>query len=129
MNTWIRRTLSAAWIGLGYMLSPISWWNDLFFNFPIAYGFGYLVSAIAPGWFLPATIVGYWLSNVVGIVMMQMGIVDWVAGDRPRNWRRELWWGIGGSTVYSIAIALLAYFQILPLPDLGGAIALHSPDG
>jgi hypothetical protein len=26
------------------MLSPLSWWNDLFFNLPIALLFGYLVS-------------------------------------------------------------------------------------
>ncbi|MFS8793456.1 MULTISPECIES: hypothetical protein [unclassified Synechococcus] len=29
---------------LGFMLSPLSWWNDLFFNLPIAYGLGYLCS-------------------------------------------------------------------------------------
>lgn len=22
-------------LGIGYMLSPLSWWNDLFFNLPI----------------------------------------------------------------------------------------------
>ncbi len=31
-------------LGIGYMLSPLSWWNDLFFNLPIALLFGYLVS-------------------------------------------------------------------------------------
>jgi len=33
---------------LGFMLSPFSWWNDLFFNLPIAYGFGYLCSLWQP---------------------------------------------------------------------------------
>ncbi|MGJ3254268.1 MAG: hypothetical protein ACFE0J_24510, partial [Elainellaceae cyanobacterium] len=51
-------------VGLGYMLSPLSWWNDLFFNLPIAYGFGYLMSWFYPDWFFPSTVVGYWLSNV-----------------------------------------------------------------
>jgi hypothetical protein len=57
-------------VGVGYLLSPLSWWNDLFFNFPIAWAFGYGINGLHPGWFVPATITGYWLSNVLGMVMM-----------------------------------------------------------
>lgn len=119
----IRKTAIALWVGLGYLLSPLSWWNDLFFNLPIAYGFGYAIALVAPDWFLAATVVGYWLSNVLGIVMMQTGVTGWVAGDRPRNWRRELLWSLGGATIYSLAIALLVYWHLLPLPDLTAAAA------
>lgn len=35
----IKRSLSAT---VGYLLSPFSWWNDLYINFPIAYGMAYL---------------------------------------------------------------------------------------
>jgi len=71
-------------LGIGYMLSPLSWWNDLFFNLPIALLFGYLVSWMNPDWFLPFTIVGYWLSNVLGIVMMQMGAMDMFLGQEQQ---------------------------------------------
>jgi hypothetical protein len=27
---------SGALVSIGYMLSPLSWWNDVFFNLPIA---------------------------------------------------------------------------------------------
>ena len=29
---------------VGYLLSPLSWWNDLYFNIPIAYATAWLVS-------------------------------------------------------------------------------------
>ena len=112
---WLR---GGFWTGLGYMLSPLSWWNDVFFNLPIAYAFGYLVSWLNGDWFLPGTVAGYWLSNVIGIVMMQVGITDVVQGDRQRNLKRDVIWGVVGSTVYSVVIVLLARWNILPLPDL-----------
>ena len=28
---------------VGYLLSPLCWWNDLIINLPIAYGFDYMV--------------------------------------------------------------------------------------
>ncbi|KZL51138.1 MULTISPECIES: hypothetical protein [Cyanophyceae] len=103
-------------VGIGYMLSPLSWWNDIFFNLPIALLFGYLVSWAKPNWFLPFTIIGYWLSNVLGIVMMQMGTMDMFLTEEERNLKRDLLLGLGGSTVYTIVVALLVYFHILEIP-------------
>ncbi|MEM9245962.1 MAG: hypothetical protein AAGA67_09510 [Cyanobacteria bacterium P01_F01_bin.153] len=116
-QTIVRWLRGSFWAGLGYMLSPLSWWNDVFFNLPIAYAFGYCVSWLNHDWFLPGTVVGYWLSNVIGIVMMQVGITDVAWGDRPRNLRRDILWGIVGSTIYSIVIVLLAHWDMLSLPD------------
>lgn len=104
-------------MGVGYMLSPLSWWNDVVFNLPIALVFGYLVSWAKPEWFLPFTLIGYWISNVLGIVMMQMGAMDMIQGDQPRNLKRDLWLGLGGSTLYTGVIAALVYFHVLAIPD------------
>ncbi|MEB3104243.1 MAG: hypothetical protein VKN17_00515, partial [Cyanobacteriota bacterium] len=30
-------------IGVGWLLSPLCWWNDLVINLPLAYGFARLV--------------------------------------------------------------------------------------
>ena len=103
-------------VGIGYMLSPLSWWNDIFFNLPIALLFGYLVSWAKPNWFLPFTVIGYWLSNVLGIVMMQMGAMDMFIKEEKRNLKRDLLLGLGGSTVYTVVVALLVYFHILEIP-------------
>jgi hypothetical protein len=114
---WVKRLRGTFWLGLGYLLSPLSWWNDLIFNFPLAYGFAYLVTWGHRDWFWTATVVGYWFSNVLGMVMMQWGATDILFTDQPRNWKRELWLGLASSTAYTLAIAGLVYFHILNLPD------------
>jgi hypothetical protein len=113
----LKKLWNAFIFGLGYMLSPLSWWNDLFFNLPIAYVFGYAVSWAVPGWFIPATIAGYWLSNVLGIVLMQMGALDMFYEQREKSLKRELLIGFGTSTLYTVAIVALVYFHILEIPD------------
>lgn len=90
-----------ALVGIGYMLSPLSWWNDLVFNLPIALMFGYSVSWLNSHWFIPGTILGYWISNVLGMVMMQFGAVDLLMADENRNTGRDLWIGFGGATLYT----------------------------
>ncbi len=102
---------------LGYLLSPLCWWNDLVFNLPVAYGFGYLCSLIFPSFLVPGAIAGYWLSNVVGILLMQAGLLDVVQKEaQERNVKKELLIGVVSSTVYTIAIVLLLQLKILETP-------------
>jgi hypothetical protein len=58
---------------IGFMLSPLSWWNDAFVNFPLAIGFGWLVALAFEPAFEPAVVFGYWLTNVLGLVLMHKG--------------------------------------------------------
>ncbi len=115
--SWLIKLRGSVIVGIGYMLSPLSWWNDLVFNLPIALAVGYAVSWVIPDWFLPGTIVGYWLSNVLGIVMMQFGVVDIVHGENPRNLRRELLVGIVSSTLYSLIVTALVLLHVVELPN------------
>ncbi len=102
---------------LGWALSPLCWWNDLIFNLPIAYGFGYLCHWVSPNLFVPGAIGGYWLSNVVGILLMQAGFLDVVQGQTgERNLKKELLTGIATSTLYTAAIVLLLHFKVLETP-------------
>jgi hypothetical protein len=106
-------------VGLGFMLSPLSWWNDLFFNLPIAYFFGYVCAQFSASLFFPCAIAGYWLSNVLGILLMQLGILDVVQEQsKERNLKKELLMGLASSTVYTVIILLLLKFNILTTPDL-----------
>ena len=59
---------------IGFLLSPLSWWNDLFINFPIAYACACAVNFIYKGSFLSAFIVSYWLTNVLGFALLQKGL-------------------------------------------------------
>ena len=98
---------------IGYLLSPLCWWNDLIFNLPIAYGFGRLIACLHADFFLPAAMVGYWLSNLVGILLMQFGT-------------KELINGLLSSTVYTLVILVLIHFQVLEMPLLS-SITTFSP--
>ncbi|MBD2775942.1 hypothetical protein [Iningainema tapete] len=99
---------------LGYLLSPLCWWNDLLFNLPIAYGFGYVCSFFNPKLLLPCVIIGYWLSNVVGIILMQAGTMD-VFQNQPkeRNLKKELFTGLVTSTIYTLVVLALIQLKIV----------------
>jgi|GEM_PF-417952 hypothetical protein len=104
---------------IGYLLSPLCWWNDLFFNLPVAYGFGYLCSLFSHDLLMPCTILGYWLSNIAGILLMQAGAVDvFQTHAQERNLKRELFMGLASSTCYTLIILCLIHFQILSSPVL-----------
>ena len=103
-------------VSLGYMLSPLSWWNDLFFNLPIALAFGYGVSWMNPDWFIPGTVMGYWLSNVLGMMMMQFGAVEIFLPEDKQSTTRDLWIGFGSATLYTLVVAVLIYYHVLDVP-------------
>ena len=103
---------------LGYLLSPLCWWNDLLFNLPIAYGFGYGCSLLSPKLLLPCSIIGYWLSNIVGILLMQFGSKDIFQKEPQHNLKKELITGLISSTAYTLLIMLLIHLKILDSPIL-----------
>ncbi len=104
---------------VGYLLSPLCWWNDLVFNLPIAYFFGYICSLLSPKLLLPCAIIGYWLSNIIGILLMQAGAMD-VLQNQPqqRDLKKELFTGLVSSTVYTLVILALIQLKILDTPAL-----------
>ena len=114
---------------VGYLLSPLCWWNDLIFNLPIAYGFGALCNWVYPGALLPGAIAGYWLSNIVGILMMQFGAIDVMQqatqaeakSTQPRSLKQELLTGIVTSTIYTLIVLALVQLKILDAPNLFGS--------
>jgi len=86
------------------------------FNLPVAYGFGYISGFISPNFFLGGTIAGYWLSNLVGFLFMQLGAGDvWQDRTQPRNLGKELLVGIATSTVYTLAILAVVQLKIVDI--------------
>ena len=102
---------------IGFLLSPLSWWNDAFINLPIALVFGWLVSAPFTGElkatvFRAAVIAGYWLTNVLGLVLLHKGARQLVASNDPApssNLRRD----ILISLAYTLLIVVLIKFGVL----------------
>ncbi|HEY9834179.1 MAG TPA: hypothetical protein V6D26_26750 [Stenomitos sp.] len=119
LKVWFKKLRGGFLLILGFLLSPLSFWNDLFFNLPIAYGFGYICSWFNPNLLLPCAIAGYWISNILGILLMQVGAVD-VFQEQPkeRNLKKELLMGLVSSAVYTLVILALIQFKILEAPVL-----------
>jgi len=103
---------------LGFLLSPLCWWNDLIFNLPIAYGFGYLCELGVKGGLMPGAIAGYWLSNVVGLVLMQavclfFPMLHGISGLKNSSCSQRFL----SSTAFTVLVCLLVHWQILDLSN------------
>src|SRR5207245_5181818 len=98
-----KRKMKGGLVGfIGFMLSPLSWWNDLFVNVPLAVAFAWLVSLFYPPAFKPAVVVGYWLTNVLGFVLLHKGAQQMLS-DQPKAYRRrELARNLAISLLYTL---------------------------
>ena len=98
---------------VGFMLSPLSWWNDLFVNVPIAIAFAWVVSLFYRPAFDACVVLGYWLTNVLGFMLMHKGAQK-VLSDSDRKYsRRDLVRDVGVSLLYTALIVALIKFGVL----------------
>ncbi len=98
---------------IGYMLSPLSWWNDLFVNVPLALVFAWLVSLFYKPAFGVSLVLGYWLTNVLGFILMHKGAQQMFAKGTKTYSRRDLLKDIGVSLLYTLVIVALVKFGVL----------------
>src|SRR5215831_13658511 len=97
---WKRRITGGFLVVVGFMLSPLSWWNDLFVNVPLALAFAWVVSWFYRPAFEACLIVGYWLTNVLGFVLMHKGAQRMLT-EKGRYSRRDLVRDVGISLLYT----------------------------
>lgn len=102
---------------VGFVLSPLSWWNDLLVNVPLAFAFATVVGVFDRGLFLPALVVGYWLTNVLGFVMLHVGAVDALDEDHEPYTRRALATDLLLSIGYTILVVGLVEVGLLAYPE------------
>lgn len=102
---------------IGFILSPLSWWNDLFVNIPIAYVFGFLFGLISKSLFLPFMIIGYWITNILGVILMHKGISDVFSEIERKYTRKELLKDLVISILYTLVIVILVMLGILKFPS------------
>jgi len=116
---------------LGWLLSPLTFWNDVFINIPFAYLCASLVFRLAhfdasaslginPELsrrvdFLPMVMVIYWFSNILGIAMIYFS--GRAIAREVGCWKDVVLKTVLTILVYSIVLVLLHNFGILkPLP-------------
>lgn len=123
--TWKRKATGGLLAFIGYMLSPLSWWNDAFVNVPLALAFAWIVElfyklsvggqdhARARAVFGASWILGYWLTNVLGFVLMHKGAAKMLSDEEKKySWRNALR-DIGISLLYTALIVLLLKLGIV----------------
>ena len=101
-----RRLGSGVLAVIGYLLSPLSWWNDPFINLPLAWLFASLVSLASHRLFAPAMVLGYWLTNIAGLLLMAQGTAGLTANPKATG-KRRLILSLLAATGYTLVIVLL----------------------
>jgi hypothetical protein len=118
---WKRRVSGGVMAAAGYMLSPLSWWNDAFVNLPLAYIFAWIVSRFYRPAFEVSLVLGYWLTNVLGLILMRKGAQEAVSKKQKWYSRRELALDVAVSLAYTALIVVLLRQQVLkPIEDYLG---------
>jgi len=110
---WKQKFSGGILAGIGFMLSPLSWWNDLVVNLPIALAFAWVASLFYKPAFEACVIVGYWLTNVLGFVLMHKGAQKMLSKENRKYSRRDLMRDLGISLLYTVLILLLLKLGIL----------------
>ena len=104
---------------IGYLLSPLSWWNDPFVNIPLAYGVGLACGLVSRRLFVPAMVAAYWLTNIAGLVLFHRGAALVRAPKGRSSKRRTIATYCAVSAGYTAIILLLVRFGVLRLPQKG----------
>ncbi len=111
---WKRKFHGSLLAFIGYLLSPLSWWNDAFVNLPLAVAFGWVVSLFYPPAFGASVILGYWLTNLLGFVLLHKGARQMLPDEKlaPRP-RQALARDLVVSLVYTALIVILVRLKII----------------
>ncbi|MFH1071858.1 MAG: hypothetical protein V1743_00335 [Nanoarchaeota archaeon] len=113
-----KRALKKAFHGflftVGFLLSPLSWWNDVFVNIPLAYAFAVPFSLLRVDFFLPAFVIGYLLTNILGLLLLHHGIQGIFAMKRDR---RRILKDVLIALIYTALIVLLVVLGVIRSPQ------------
>lgn len=95
---------------VGFILSPLTWWNDLLINLPIAW----LMASVFPrSCFEPAVITSYWLTNIIGLLLMHSSGKAMLHGKvKPLTWR-TFGGFMGWTSAYSLLFWLLMHLGLI----------------
>jgi hypothetical protein len=115
---WKRKVSGGVLATIGYMLSPLSWWNDLFVNVPLAVAFAWVVSFFYAPAFGSCCVLGYWLTNVLGFVLMHKGAQQILTEKARKYSRRDVLRDVGVSLLYTgVIVALVKLGVLKPVGD------------
>ncbi len=97
---------------IGWVLSPLSWYNDPVVNIPLSYAVACLVALFNESLFLPAFVAAYLASNILGLVLLHLGAEEAIKGEAVLT-RDKLLKSIVVSAVYTALVVTLFYLGIV----------------
>lgn len=66
MRPFIRNTV----FFVGWVLSPLTFWNDAFVNIPLSYLMANILVRLIKADFLWLVLISYWITNILGVYLM-----------------------------------------------------------
>ncbi|MCE4602176.1 MAG: hypothetical protein F7C08_01060 [Desulfurococcales archaeon] len=100
----VKRLIGASIASIGFILSPVSWWNDALVNIPLALGMAKTVSHLTGLDVGLLFAMFYWATNIAGIILMIAGSSYSLGRSSPR---RNLIIGVLASIVYTMAVLVI----------------------
>jgi hypothetical protein len=101
---------------VGYLLSPLSWWNDIIINIPLAYAFAFPFGLISRKLFVPMMILGYWITNITGLILFHQGVKDLVTKEKIKYTKKDLAKDVIISIIYTAVVVVLVKLGWLKFP-------------
>ncbi len=101
--------------GIGFLLSPLTWWNDLFINVPISWALASLFGTVL---FKRAFLVIYWVTNILGLLMMHYSGTSAMNKRAGPLMRHGLFQPLLIASIYSLLLWLAMYYGIIKPIDI-----------
>lgn len=105
--------------GIGFVLSPLSWWNDVGVNIPLAALMTWpivclfkIFQPVTSELYLSIFVANYWITNFLGVALMHFGLMS--VRKTPYS-KMHINTSILITTIYTFAIVLVAFTT--PLAD------------
>lgn len=98
---------------IGYILSPLSLWDDIFVNVPISYVLALIVQHFSPSSFLPSMILIYWLTNLIGFLCVRKGIAQMKSQTEETPKKQAFLKDFMASVAYTVVLVLLVQLDVL----------------
>jgi len=100
---------------IGYLLSPLSLWDDVFVNIPISYVLALIVKHFSPSAFFPSMILIYWLTNLIGFLCMRKSICKTSPNGNAIKTSNAFRNDIIASVVYTFGLVILIKLKVLEM--------------
>ena len=95
------RGATAALAVVGFILSPLSWWNDAVVNIPLSLAIASLLNVLTGLDLKVGFTIAYWLTNVGGLILM---LVGGDAAYKGKVTKRSLIASLIAGTIYTLIV-------------------------